>query len=81
MLRDAARALGLDLARSWIIGDALRDLAAGRAVGARTALVATGKGTREFARARAEGGAPELYAADLAAAARAILAAESAQGR
>lgn len=83
MLHDAARRLGLDLARSWLVGDALRDLAAGRAVGARTVLVATGKGARELERARREGSAPELFVEDLAAAARAILDAErrSAQGR
>ncbi|MBI5432223.1 MAG: HAD-IIIA family hydrolase [Planctomycetes bacterium] len=81
MLHDAARRLGLDLQRSWLVGDALRDLAAARAVGARTVLVATGKGARELERARAEGGGPELYVADLAAAASAILAAERADSQ
>ncbi len=37
--------LGLaDLARSWMVGDSLRDLQAGEAIGCRSALVRTGKG-------------------------------------
>lgn len=39
MLLDAARELGLDLTRSWIIGDTDADVAAGKAAGCRTALV------------------------------------------
>lgn len=39
MLLDAARALGLDLARSWLVGDKDRDCEAGRAAGCRTVLV------------------------------------------
>ncbi|MCK6446290.1 MAG: HAD family hydrolase [Planctomycetes bacterium] len=77
MLLDAAERLGLDLARSWLVGDALRDVAAGRAVGARTVLVATGKGEREHARALVEGGGAEFFVADLAQAARTIVAAEA----
>lgn len=46
----AAERFDLDLARSWVIGDALRDLAAAAAVGARSILVRTGKGEREAAR-------------------------------
>lgn len=36
MLLDAAAALGIDLARSWMVGDAERDVDAGRAAGCRT---------------------------------------------
>lgn len=37
--------LGLaDLERSWMVGDSLRDLQAGEAIGCRSALVRTGKG-------------------------------------
>ncbi len=39
MLQKAAKELGLDLARSWMIGDQMRDVQAGAAVGARTILV------------------------------------------
>jgi D-glycero-D-manno-heptose 1,7-bisphosphate phosphatase len=46
MLRDLGRELELDLARSWMIGDADSDVEAGRAAGCRTALVTTG--TRAF---------------------------------
>ena len=46
MLRTAAAELGLDLARSWLIGDRVTDLQAGAAVGARTILVRTGYGSQ-----------------------------------
>jgi histidinol-phosphate phosphatase family protein len=39
MLLDAARLHGIDLARSWMIGDSPRDAEAGRAAGCRTILV------------------------------------------
>ena len=41
MLLDAADKLALDLPRSWLIGDAIRDCEAGRAAGCRTVLIAT----------------------------------------
>jgi D-glycero-D-manno-heptose 1,7-bisphosphate phosphatase len=44
MLLQAARELGLDLTRSWMIGDRITDLEAGSAVGCRTVLVRTGYG-------------------------------------
>ena len=39
MLLDAAEALGLDLASSWMLGDTDSDVAAGRAAGCRTVLI------------------------------------------
>lgn len=39
MLLDAAKALDVDLARSWMVGDQRKDVLAGRAAGCRTALV------------------------------------------
>jgi D-glycero-D-manno-heptose 1,7-bisphosphate phosphatase len=36
MLTDAARALGLDLAQSWMVGDRWRDIACGARAGCRT---------------------------------------------
>jgi D-glycero-D-manno-heptose 1,7-bisphosphate phosphatase len=38
MILEAARALALDLSRSWLIGDAARDIEAGTAAGVRTIL-------------------------------------------
>ena len=71
MLLDAARALGLDLGRSWTVGDADRDIEAGRAAGTRTVLVENPDSPH-----RREGSAGEdLRAADLPSAARAILSA------
>jgi len=46
MLLRAAEELGIDLARSWIVGDSLRDLEAGAAAGVRGILVETGKADR-----------------------------------
>jgi histidinol-phosphate phosphatase family protein len=42
MLLEAAAALDLDLSRSWMVGDALSDLQAGLAAGARAILLDTG---------------------------------------
>jgi D-glycero-D-manno-heptose 1,7-bisphosphate phosphatase len=39
MIHAAAERLGLDLSRSWVIGDAPRDVEAGRAAGCRTILL------------------------------------------
>ncbi|MFN0006668.1 MAG: D-glycero-alpha-D-manno-heptose-1,7-bisphosphate 7-phosphatase [Planctomycetota bacterium] len=80
MLLAAARDLGLDLERSYVVGDAERDLAAGAAVGARGILVATGKGEAELERMTRAGRAPERFVPDVLAAARAI-AADVRQGR
>jgi histidinol-phosphate phosphatase family protein len=49
MLLRACDELGVILEESWVIGDRLSDLQAGRHVGARTILVATGYGESEYA--------------------------------
>jgi histidinol-phosphate phosphatase family protein len=41
--------MGVILEKSWVVGDRLSDLRAGRQVGARTILVATGYGQEEYA--------------------------------
>ena len=66
MLIQAAAELGVDLARSVIIGDKFSDLVAGKAVGCRGVLVLTGHGAEEWARGRPL--EPEYVAADLFAA-------------
>ncbi len=71
LLARAAHDLGLDLARSWIIGDAERDLLAGQALGVRGILVSTGKGNDERARLSSVGRAPKHTAQDVLTAARA----------
>jgi len=43
MIRQAAEALALDLTRSWVIGDAPRDIEAGKAAGCRTILFTDSK--------------------------------------
>jgi D-glycero-D-manno-heptose 1,7-bisphosphate phosphatase len=49
MLEEAARSLGVDLSRSYIVGDTLSDLSAGASAGlSGGTLVATGHGEREW---------------------------------
>jgi D-glycero-D-manno-heptose 1,7-bisphosphate phosphatase len=74
MLLAAARDLSLDLAKSWTIGDAGRDLAAGEAAGVSGILVATGKGEAEFERLSVDRRPPQRFEPDVLAAARAIVA-------
>jgi D-glycero-D-manno-heptose 1,7-bisphosphate phosphatase len=70
----ASRELGLDPARSWLIGDILDDIEAGRRAGCRTVLIDNGQETEwEPGRWRH----PDFFAPDLAHAARTILAAEA----
>lgn len=74
LIQRAARELGLDLARSWVIGDAERDLSAGAALGVPGVLVLTGKGQRELERLERESRAPRDVARDLCEAAEMVLA-------
>jgi len=67
MVFDAACDLGLDLQRSWFIGDKAIDVQCGLNAGTRSILVLTGQGTADDA------AGASFVAADLAAAAEFIL--------
>jgi histidinol-phosphate phosphatase family protein len=70
MLLRAARELGIDRMQSWMIGDILNDVEAGRRAGCRTVLIDNGNETEwEWSALRS----PDVIAGDLLAAARAIL--------
>ncbi len=61
MLLDAARALALDLSRSWMVGDTDADVLAGRAAGCQTVLIEHPPSAHKRLRAAR----PDLLAADL----------------
>jgi D-glycero-D-manno-heptose 1,7-bisphosphate phosphatase len=69
LLLNLARKFELDLRSSTIVGDALSDLQAGRAVGSRAILVLTGRGREQLAQAAAVGTGGFTVVEDLAAAA------------
>lgn len=66
----AARELGLDLEKAYVVGDKSSDMALARAINAKGVLVLTGKGEKEAA-SLAE--APDFIAKDLLAAVEWIL--------
>jgi glycerol 3-phosphatase-2 len=72
LLEAAAKLAGADLRCAVMIGDALTDVAAGRAVGARTILMLTGVTSRETADALAGDERPTRVAADAAGLATAL---------
>ncbi len=72
MLLKASRELGIDPTRSWMVGDILNDVEAGRRAGCRTILIDNGNETEWILTPDRE---PHYRAADLAEAAR-IIAAE-----
>lgn len=75
MLLKAAEDHGIDLARSWLIGDSLGDIGAGRAAGCHTILVRTGYGeTVEHQLATGIGQRPDAIVAALPDAVAVILA-------
>jgi D,D-heptose 1,7-bisphosphate phosphatase len=75
MLLSAAAGQGVDLRRSWMIGDILDDVEAGRRAGCRTVLIDNGNET-EWCRSSLR--QPDLTARDLAEAARLVAAADEA---
>lgn len=70
MLLDAARRHNIDLNRSWMVGDILHDIEAGRRAGCRTVLIDNGNETEwEISDQRT----PDMVACDLLEAAQAIM--------
>jgi D-glycero-D-manno-heptose 1,7-bisphosphate phosphatase len=67
MVTDAVRDLGIDLQRSWFVGDKSADVGCGRAAGTRTIFVLCGQGKPE------DGAGADFIARDLAEAADLIL--------
>jgi D-glycero-D-manno-heptose 1,7-bisphosphate phosphatase len=67
MLLDAATALGLDLARSWMVGDRWRDVDCGQRAGTRTVFI-------DFGYAEDLRGRPDFTVKSFAAATEVILA-------
>ena len=67
MVLEAAQDHGIDLSRSWFIGDKAADISCGKAAGTRTILVQTGYGQQETA------SAPDFLAKDVVAAVEIIL--------
>ena len=78
MLLEAARALDIDASRSWMVGDILDDVEAGRRAGCRTILVDRGTETLD---ATPPERTPHHVAPDTAAALRHIAALELAGAR
>jgi D-glycero-D-manno-heptose 1,7-bisphosphate phosphatase len=76
MLQQAARELGLELRRCWMVGDALSDLEAARAAGARGILVRTGRGRDQELGLLPEWNGRFAAVEDLSAAVRLIAEAE-----
>ncbi|MCS6843195.1 MAG: D-glycero-beta-D-manno-heptose 1,7-bisphosphate 7-phosphatase [Caldilineales bacterium] len=79
MLLAAAADMGLDLSRSYLVGDAVSDVEAAMAVGAQPILVLTGRGEAQRAGLRAKGYDVPVVA-DLAEAVAWILARETGDG-
>ncbi len=77
LLIQAARDLHLDLAGSYLVGDALDDLITGQRVGCTTVLVRTGRGLDESRRLGGFGGDPPAVVDNLLDAANWILAREA----
>ncbi len=73
MLLRARDELGLDLGRSYMVGDRYLDVRTGKAAGAGTVLVLTGDGRQEYAEFKAADEQPDFVAEDLAEAVDLIL--------
>ena len=81
LLLQAARDLGLDLARCWMVGDRYGDTELARNAGVRSALVLTGYGRGELEhQSAAWRHRPDLVAENLLEAVRTILASDENDG-
>ncbi|WP_062267143.1 D-glycero-beta-D-manno-heptose 1,7-bisphosphate 7-phosphatase [Endozoicomonas arenosclerae] len=65
LIEQISETLGLPAESSWMVGDSLRDLQAGQAMGCNVALVKTGKGVRTLNKGEGLNGVPVFE--DLAA--------------
>lgn len=75
LVRRAARELGLDVTRSYMVGDTPADIRLGKKVGARSILVLTGYGRGEYEYNRSKWkAAPDHVCGNLAEAVRWIIA-------
>jgi D,D-heptose 1,7-bisphosphate phosphatase len=63
MAERAAKELGIDLRRSWVIGDKEDDLSLGRVLGANSMLVRTGYGTKTEQELKRRGNSPQTITA------------------
>ncbi|MGA3067583.1 MAG: HAD family hydrolase [Tepidisphaeraceae bacterium] len=77
MIRRAALEMGLDLTGSWVIGDAPRDIEAGRAAGCRTILIVNPSLAPSPAASQAGAAAPDATVANLTQALDVITANQS----
>src|SRR3954470_9785033 len=66
MIYQAAKALDLDLTRSWVVGDAPRDIAAGHAAGLKTVLLKIASLPPSPATSEGAGVEPDFVAMSLA---------------
>ncbi|TAL17926.1 HAD family hydrolase [bacterium] len=72
MLLSAAKTHGIDLKRSWMVGDKVSDIEAGVRAGCKTALVLTGYGRKEREKLAAKKIIPDIIAGNLASFARKV---------
>jgi D-glycero-D-manno-heptose 1,7-bisphosphate phosphatase len=72
MVEDAAKALNLDVARSWVIGDYWRDVELAHRAGAKSVLVRSGHGAAVDGDWPADIARPTLVADNLIAAVAAL---------
>jgi D-glycero-D-manno-heptose 1,7-bisphosphate phosphatase len=73
MLHRGERELGIDLQRSFVVGDRIVDIQAGKAVGAATLLVLTGYGAASAGECAAAGVTPDAIVPSLREAADVII--------